>query len=562
MEKSLDKSKKIEAPDPKEPHMSEDINNPLESFKMYKQFFLRFKLIIILFTILSIIGLGLYINNYLTTKADIERFDQQLLESIEDESVLGSQSTSKGKYITYFSCIDSDGGKIDTVKGTINVEYVYMGRYFNKFLYDDCEDSKTLNEYYCKRNDRPGLSVISCDYGCGEGICLGKGSDPEPPPETCVDNDGDGYGNPASSTCTFSSLDCNDNNRYINPGVEEVCGNGVDEDCSGSDLVCEDPEPPPETCVDNDGDGYGNPASSTCTFSSLDCNDNNRYINPGVEEVCGNGVDEDCSGSDLVCEDPNLPDYGEENSLLLWDGIASEEGLSPWKYLESCSREGEPTNCSGFDRLSVVSDPDYGKVYQAAMTLGDDYRGRARAEFSTSVHDNGSRVPYMRDGEEYYIGFRGKVNVGFDSKGDGDANSGNLMQLKGMMSCGGPAIGLTIKNGYLTLRRETQDGSSGIIWTGPRFSDIEGKWFELVIHIKYSTNSNIGYLEIWFNDVQQLSNSGGTKFYDQTICYTNDEVYLKMGIYRNEIYNKAGAFDYYWIHEPRVGYSYEAVAPR
>jgi hypothetical protein len=53
------------------------------------------------------------------------------------------------------------------------------------------------------------------------------------------------------------------------------------------------------TCTDNDSDGYY--AESNCG-GSQDCNDSNSNINPGATDICGNGIDEDCSGSDAVCE--------------------------------------------------------------------------------------------------------------------------------------------------------------------------------------------------------------------------------------------------------------------
>ena len=78
------------------------------------------------------------------------------------------------------------------------------------------------------------------------------------------------------------------------------------------------------TCYpDLDGDlypGSGSVSVETCpsnwyeashfTAMTFDCNDSNPGINPGIVEECGvndgNGIDEDCSGSDLYC----APDSG------------------------------------------------------------------------------------------------------------------------------------------------------------------------------------------------------------------------------------------------------------
>jgi predicted phosphodiesterase len=48
-------------------------------------------------------------------------------------------------------------------------------------------------------------------------------------------------------------------------------------------------------CVDNDGDGYGNPASPGCTYPEQDCDDTNIDVNPGATEI-HNGVDDNCNG--------------------------------------------------------------------------------------------------------------------------------------------------------------------------------------------------------------------------------------------------------------------------
>jgi Putative metal-binding motif/Thrombospondin type 3 repeat len=133
------------------------------------------------------------------------------------------------------------------------------------------------------------------------------------------DADGDGYGNPADSlvSCTKPSgyvsdnTDCNDQNAAIHPGATEICGNGIDDDCTGGDTPCSG-----TWYRDADGDGYGNPAVSTTSVSPpagyvsdhTDCNDNRSDVHPGLAEVCGDGVDNNCNGQvDEGCANSSPP---------------------------------------------------------------------------------------------------------------------------------------------------------------------------------------------------------------------------------------------------------------
>jgi hypothetical protein len=111
-----------------------------------------------------------------------------------------------------------------------------------------------------------------------------------------VDIDGDTYW-----SCPGSSpRDCDDANPHVFPSALEEC-NGIDDNCNG--LV--DEEVRVVYFRDIDGDTYGGAADrvEACekpdgyADMSGDCNDENREIHPGADEVC-NGADDDCNGLD------------------------------------------------------------------------------------------------------------------------------------------------------------------------------------------------------------------------------------------------------------------------
>ena len=141
---------------------------------------------------------------------------------------------------------------------------------------DDDGDGFTVAQGDCNddsASQHPGATEV-----CGDGIdqdCSGSDT-------VCaedIDNDGDGY--------TENQGDCNDANSGIRPGMNEICGDGIDQDCNGIDLVC------PEN-IDNDNDGY--------TENQGDCNDTDAAINPGAADICGDGIDQDCLGGDPICD--------------------------------------------------------------------------------------------------------------------------------------------------------------------------------------------------------------------------------------------------------------------
>ncbi len=93
-----------------------------------------------------------------------------------------------------------------------------------------------------------------------------------------VDNDGDGV---------KSNVDCNDND----PTVSSLnsCGECAVEPPAG----CSGPN-----CTDADGDTFAIEGGSC---GPIDCDDTNLLIYPNAPEVCGDGVDQSCSGADQQC---------------------------------------------------------------------------------------------------------------------------------------------------------------------------------------------------------------------------------------------------------------------
>jgi hypothetical protein len=191
------------------------------------------------------------------------------LGALEQQGEKLSCTTSAGtrayaKTVWYRVVVPAIGNLAISTTGFRTVIGLYRGTTFDACAFNPNGVPNALN-----RRVSPGTYLIQVG-GVGPGAAAEDGTVTVGVDYTRdTDLDDDGFSPPG---------DCNDNNAAIHPGAPSVAGNGVDEDCDGSD-------PPVGPDLDKDDDGYND---------NLDCQPENRAVNPGAAEIPGNQVDENC----------------------------------------------------------------------------------------------------------------------------------------------------------------------------------------------------------------------------------------------------------------------------
>ncbi len=190
------------------------------------------------------------------------------------------------------------------------------------------------------------------------------------------DTDGDTYGDTGSpsvactdpgATWVSTGGDCDETSASVHPGATEAC-NSVDDNCNGT---VDEGVGASTWYTDADGDGHGDATTSTTactapsgsTSSGDDCDDTNVGVYPGATEVCGDGVVNDCSGTEAAAL-ATCDTWG--SSIATSDADASRS-LNTWNYQSLAWADADNDG---------VDDAFWGSIEYAppgAASAADDY---------------------------------------------------------------------------------------------------------------------------------------------------------------------------------------------
>jgi hypothetical protein len=224
---------------------------------------------------------------------------------------------------------------------------------------------------------------------------------------------------------------------------------------------------------------------------------------------------------------------------LLWDGAASR-GTSVFEALEKSPGS-----------VTVADDPQ--KKYGASFRFEtwDNGGTKSRCESRGIATPQGKlRLDSSRLNTTYYVGWRALLDP---MPTNGHWISFWQLHWSGAGPGGGPLTVRTLGDGKIYFQYVSPNGGKdGNIWSAPL---VKGQWINFVVAVRLAKD-NSGYLELWYNGVQQTMINGSTRYTGP--IFKGTHVNPKWGVYRSGP-NKGHAVQY--VNSPKIGLTYESVKP-
>ncbi|HCH62409.1 MAG TPA: hypothetical protein DFR83_06370 [Deltaproteobacteria bacterium] len=177
------------------------------------------------------------------------------------------------------------------------------------------------------------------------------------------DADGDTFGDDSAAILSCEAAagyvetpgDCDDADSAINPSANESCSTATDDNCNGN-LNDDGAEGCLVFYADADGDGYADEGTATTaclcfdddafpTQEVGDCAEGDATIHPGADEICNDGIDQDCDGDWDECRIATQEPV---------DGVAvAIQGLTDDAYAGAVMSAGPDLDGDGSADLSI-----------------------------------------------------------------------------------------------------------------------------------------------------------------------------------------------------------------
>ena len=248
-------------------------------------------------------------------------------------------------------------------------------------------------------------------------------------------------------------LDCDDAADDVNPDGDDICGDGIDSDCDGQEIIPTSDDPDDSNCenyyLDDDQDGWGgtdggfvcqcapNPATEYTETTNTDCDDDDATMYPGAADVC-DGQDNDCDGSLESTEVDNDGDGYVECSEDAggWDG-SSEPDYDDCDDTDSTVHptaadvcDGQDNDCDGSLEASEIDNDGDGYVECSEDSGGWD----GSSEPSYDDCDDGEATTYPGATEQIADGVDNDCDgvetcyLDADKDGFGDTDTSNTIE--------------------------------------------------------------------------------------------------------------------------------------